>query len=322
MAKQFNFQLLGLDEALAETRARIALIGLSNGGKTKSALRLARGIGKKTVVIDTEKRTSAKYLKEFTRDGFPYQIVPLGDKDGRTGRRDYSPEAYINAIDFVEKNGYGTCIIDSLSHAWIGEGGELDMVNDAEDKKKVKNSYFAWRDVTPWHNKLIDAMLQSDMHIIVTMRAKTEYQIENIGGKQVPKKIGMAPIMRDGLEYEFDIVFELDMDHNAVVTKTRCSEIDGLIFRPLDEKVGVLISEWVSGTPDPRRQPLPEEEVSKVKDLARQIGPEAEQAVLDTLQRRVISGSNEYLTIDTLKTNLIPRLEAKVAELKKVQTGE
>lgn len=316
MAKTFNFQLVGLEDQY-ESKARVYLDGVSNGGKTFGSLLIAKGLGGRTVVVDTEKRSSGKYLRYFHDLGFDYEILPLGEKHPKTGRRDYSPEAYIAAIDYAEKQGYDVCILDSLSHAWFGEGGELDMVNDKAAGSRSGNTYYAWRDVTPWHNKLIDSMLQSDMHIIATLRVKSEYETDIVNGKQVPKKIGKAPIMREGLEYEFDIGFRVDIDHNAVVTKTRCQELDGQVFRPIGEGVGQIINDWVSGKPDPKKQHLPEDDVAKVKDLAKLLGKDAEKAIDDALKTRIIPGTQDVLSAESLVSDLIPRLEAKYAEILK-----
>jgi hypothetical protein len=139
---------------------------------------------------------------------------------------DFAPQKYIDAITEAEKAGYDVLVIDSLSHAWMGSGGALEMVDNAARRSKSGNSYAAWREVTPHHNRLVESMLSARLHIIVTMRTKTEYVIETDSrGKQVPRKIGLAPVQRDGLDYEFDVVLEIDRDHVASVDKTRCSEI-------------------------------------------------------------------------------------------------
>jgi hypothetical protein len=148
--------------------------------------------------------------------------------------------------------GYDVLIIDSLTGAWAGEGGALEMVDNAAKRSKSGNSYTAWRDITPLHNKMINAILGSKIHIIATMRSKTEYVMEeNANGKKIPKKVGMAPIQREGMDYEFDVVCEIDTDHNCIVGKTRCAAIDGLVVtKPsYDSKIVLALTEWLgSGT--------------------------------------------------------------------------
>lgn len=141
-------------------------------------------------------------------------------------------------------------VIDSLSHAWTGEGGLLDVQGNVA--KRSGNSYTAWREVTPLHNRLVDRILQCAMHVAVTLRTKTEYVIEDNGsGKKSPRKIGMAPVFRDGVEYEFTIFFELDQSHAAAATKDRTGLFDGQYFL-IAPDTGVRIHEWLA---DAKAQP-------------------------------------------------------------------
>lgn len=191
-------------------KARIALDGPSGSGKTYTALIAATVLanGETIAVIDTERGSASLYA-----DKFEFDVLELST---------YNPQTYVEAIKAAEKARYSVIVIDSLSHAWEGVDGALEMVDKAAKRSHSNNTYFAWRDVTPIHRQMVDSMLQSSAHIIATMRSKTEYVIEDVGGKQVPKKIGMAPIQRPGMEYEFTIVGELDQNHNIVITKSRC----------------------------------------------------------------------------------------------------
>lgn len=191
-------------------KARIALDGPSGSGKTYTALIAATVLanGETIAVIDTERGSASLYA-----DKFEFDVLELST---------YNPQTYVEAIKAAEKARYSVIVIDSLSHAWEGVDGALEMVDKAAKRSHSNNTYFAWRDVTPIHRQMVDSMLQSPAHIIATMRSKTEYVIEDVGGKQVPKKIGMAPIQRPGMEYEFTIVGELDQNHNIVITKSRC----------------------------------------------------------------------------------------------------
>ena len=107
------------------------------------------------------------------------------------------------------------------------------------------NSYTAWRHVTPWYNKLVDTMLNSNCHIIATMRSKTEYaQIQNERGKTEIKKLGLAPVQRDGMDYEFTTVFDISMTHDVTVSKDRTSinkTIEYLKLMNLDDQLEVLL---------------------------------------------------------------------------------
>lgn len=216
-----------------QARARIALVGPSGSGKTWTALTIAAGLGKRVAVIDTERGSASKYADSFAFDTLALET--------------FSPDTYTEAIHVAEAAGYDVIVIDSLSHAWTGREGALEQVDKAAARSQSKNTYFAWRDVTPKHNALIDAMIGSRCHIVATMRSKTEYVIETDSkGKQVPRKIGLAAVQREGMEYEFDIVADMDMDHNFIVSKSRCTRLaDAVINRP-DAKLPAAIAAWLS----------------------------------------------------------------------------
>ena len=148
-------------------------------------------------------------------------------------------------LDRLEKAGYEIIIIDSLSHAWAGTGGLLDLQGKITDASYSKNSYTAWRQVTPLHNKLIEMMLNSSCHIIATMRSKTDYiQTENENGKKQIIKVGLTPVQREGMDYEFTTVFDLNQNHTVNVSKDRTGIFDGEIFT-LSELTGQKLKEWL-----------------------------------------------------------------------------
>ncbi len=170
----------------------------------------------------------------------------------------YTPARYVEAIHALAEAGCDTIIVDSLTHAWTGEGGSLDRQGKFADKSG--NSWQAWRQVTPEHNALVEALLQSPCHVIATMRAKTEYvqEKDERTGRQVVRKIGLAPVMRDGIEYEFTIFMELDSQHLAHVGKDRTRLFDGMILRP-DVDTGRELLAWLdSGAQEPVRTGLSE----------------------------------------------------------------
>ena len=169
-------------------------------------------IWEKLCVIDTENESGSLYV------GTVVNGVRVGEYLTINLEAPFSAARYLEAIDVAEQNGVEFLIIDSLSHAWSGEGGLLDVQSNIA--KRSGNSYTAWREVTPQHNKLVDRVLQCPMHVAITLRTKTEYVIEDNGnGKKSPKKVGMAPVFRDGIEYEVTVFFELGQDHVASVTK-------------------------------------------------------------------------------------------------------
>ena len=146
-------------------------------------------------------------------------------------------------------------IIDSLSHAWSGQGGVLEMHDQAAAASRSGNSFAAWREVTPAHNQLVDTILGAGLHIITTMRTKTAYDVVDDGkGRKKPVKIGMAPVQRDGLEYEFTLVMDLSVEgHVATATKDRTRLFDGAHFVPQAD-TGEALREWLESGKDPAEE--------------------------------------------------------------------
>ena len=235
----------------SKIKARIAIDGPSGSGKTYTALIAATTLaqGGKIAVIDTERGSASLYS-----DKFEFDVLEL-DK--------FSPKTYIDAIEAAERAGYSVIVIDSLSHAWEGEGGALDMVDNAAARSNSKNSYTAWRDVTPIHRRMVDAILQSSCHIIATMRSKTEYVLEtNSRGQQVPRKVGMAPIQRAGMEYEFTVVGDMDLDHRIVISKSRYEPLqDSVETKPTAEFFQPFV-DWLSEGESPRSKVAPQPQPS------------------------------------------------------------
>ena len=202
-----------------QAKARIAIDGPSGSGKTYTSLIAATALAKggKIAVIDTERGSASLYSEKFDFD-----VLELNPP--------FSPEVYHDAIKAAENAGYAVIVIDSLSHAWEGEGGALDMADDATKRQKTQNSYTAWREVTPIHRAMVDAILQSKCHVVVTMRSKMEYvQEKNSDGRTVINKVGMAPIQRSGMEYEFTIVGDMDLDNTIVISKSRYEPFSGRV---------------------------------------------------------------------------------------------
>lgn len=236
-----------------KAKLRLGIVGPSGSGKTFSALLIAKGLGGKIAVVDTENGSADLYAGS---PGIP-------DYDVLTMDHPYEVEKYMAAIDDAETQGYNVIILDSISHAWSGEGGLLDQQGKIADSGKG-NSYTAWRTVTPKHNRFVERMLNCNIHLIATMRAKTEYAMTpGQNGKVEVKKIGLAPVQRDGMDYEFTVVFDIDINHNVQSSKDRTSMFDGKIFTPTT-KTGEDLMRWLeSGTePEPVKKddPKPPEE--------------------------------------------------------------
>ena len=224
-----------------QVKLRLALCGPSGSGKTYSALLIAQGLAPdgRIALLDTERGSGELYSH-------------LADYDAATLAPPFTPERYIKLIREAEQAGYAVLIIDSLSHAWTGEGGVLDMHDKATLASRSGNSFMSWREVTPHHNALVDAIIGANLHVIATMRTKTAYDLVDDGknGKK-PIKVGLAPVQREGMEYEFTVVMDLSVDnHIATATKDRTSLYDSRHFAPSPD-TGVALREWLDSGVDP-----------------------------------------------------------------------
>ncbi|KII36882.1 ATP-binding protein [Pseudomonas fluorescens] len=189
-----------------QAKLRLALAGPSGSGKTYSALLLAQGIGGRIAVIDTEHGSASLY-------------ADIADFDTVELHAPYSPERYVEAIIAAEQAGYNVLIIDSYSHEWTGSGGCLEANEKLAHQKFKGNTWAAWNETTPRHRRLTDKILTSSLHIICTMRSKTE-TVQGEGKKIL--KLGMKSEQRDGTDYEFTVVLDLTHDgHTAMASKDR-----------------------------------------------------------------------------------------------------
>ena len=233
-----------------QSKMRLALFGPSGSGKTLSGLILASSIGKaeaerrgekgfgRICVIDTENGRASLYAG--------HAALPKGfEFDRAVIKAPFEPKNYIKLIQEAARQGYDAVIVDSLSHAWAGKGGMLDM------KDRAGEGFQGWRKVSQQHGRLVDAILQTDIHIIATCRSKVEYTMVDDPakkGRKTVKKLGMAPVFRDGLEYEFMVVWEIDMDHMATPSKDNTSLFDtpeGKIIEVIGSFHGDRITQWL-----------------------------------------------------------------------------
>lgn len=249
----------------------MALIGPSGSGKTYTALKLATALVPqgRIAVLDTEHGSASKYAGLFQFD-----VVELDD---------FAPENYIAVILAAQRAAYDALVIDSLSHEWVGKGGALELVDRIAAKFKG-NSFAAWGEVTPRHNALVEAILASNLHVITTMRAKMEYVIETRDGKAMPRKVGMAPVQRDGIEYEHDVIGEMDSENTLVITKTRCPVLTGTVWTKPGDDLAVILRDWLSdGTPPSAEQQARQEAINNA--LAEQIESSHWTQDSETVQR-------------------------------------
>lgn len=239
-------------KAATKTKAKLklALAGATGSGKTFSSLILARklaGPNGKVALIDSERGSASLYA-----DRFKFDVCDL---------LDHSIATYEKAIRAAAAAGYDVLVVDSMSHEWMGKGGALETVDRMGGNKFTDG----WRTVSPQHTAFLDAVLSYPGHVVATLRKKMEYVIvDNAKGKKEPQKVGLAPVQRDGVEYEFSVVLDMEIGGTLTVAKTRCAaleEMKGSLRREDIEKVGDVLLAWLNdgaeAPPAPAPKPTP-----------------------------------------------------------------
>jgi len=223
-----------------KAKLRMALHGPSGAGKTVSALSIGKHLvpeGKRIALLDTEKGSASKYS-----DMFDFDVCEVVGN--------YAPKRLIDTLDAAVKGGYGLLIVDSMTHFWNGPGGFLEMIDEEVNKMKARNqrpdTFAAWKTIDPIYRRMVDTVLASPIHVIMTLRAKQAYEkVEGDNGRTKIQKLGMAPQMRDDFQYEWDCEGMLDIEHNLVIGKTRCPALDGRVFKKPGKDVADILAAWL-----------------------------------------------------------------------------
>lgn len=309
----------------SQRKVHAAIDGPSGAGKTFTALDLAfalvdAGMATRVAAIDTEHNSASLYAGEAPH-GRKWEFDTLN-------LTSFKPDNFSDSINLAVKEGYDVIVIDSLSHAWVGEGGALDIVDN-----KGGNKFTAWKDVTPMHRRMIDTIIRCPAHIIATMRSKTEYVLEDDvdrNGKaiKVPRKIGVAPVQRDGMEYEFDLYASMDWSHQIKVSKSRCPRMqDATTVKP-GPGFWAPLFDWLKSADATAPQPQPQVETSPTPTVATGNGkPPADDlysqltaklgAVADLDGLKVFAGeANSAVTGGKLTPDQVDRLKSEVATRK------
>lgn len=217
-------------------KARIALAGPSGSGKTYTGLSLACRLADRVAVIDTERGSASKYAG---LNGWKFDTLTPDS---------FSPQSLTEALAVAAGEGYGCVLVDSLSHYWMGVDGMLEQVDRKTSASRSTASFSSgWKDMAPVERRMLDALVSYPGHVIATLRVKTEYVIEqNDRGKSVPRKVGLKPIQREGLEYEFDVIGDLDLDNLLTVSKTRIPMLHGATIPKPGPELAETIRDWLA----------------------------------------------------------------------------
>jgi hypothetical protein len=216
---------------------RVALDGPTGSGKTWTALQIARALAGPDgtiLLLDTERGSSQLYS-----DLYDFEVIewdpPFDPRELRQVMAEFQDQ-------------YDVIIVDSGSHFWMGEGGTLDIVDAASSRQFGGNRFAGWQEGTPAQNDLVEAFVTTNAHVIVTMRSKMEYALDE---QNRPQKIGMAPVQRDGLEYEFTVVASMDLSHRMTISKSRCDLIADKVYNQgHSEEMALTLKDWL-GSAEP-----------------------------------------------------------------------
>lgn len=228
-------------------KAVIGFIGCSGSGKTAGALLTAYGmmreaypdipeeeVWKKIGVIDTEHNRAKLHV------GLVYEGTKIGSFLHIDFLPPYTTERYNAAVGVMKSTGAEVIIIDSLSHNWQGEGGIVETHGGMSG-----NSFQNWGKLAPEITKLIKTLTQNDVHILTTLRTKTEYVVEqDANGRMAPRKVGTKPVQKDELEYEFMLNFVIDIDHVATTSKDNTQLFEGNPQK-ITADVGRKLYQWL-----------------------------------------------------------------------------
>lgn len=270
--------------ARPKAKLRVGMSGPSGSGKTYSALLIAKGIVdgtmSKVAIIDTENGSADLYS-----DMGDYNVITLSAP--------YTPEKYIEAIDACEKADMEIVIIDSVSHEWDGKGGLLEANELIAQTKFKGNTWAAWSVTTPRHQKFIEAITTSKMHIITTARSKTDtIQTED---KKI-KKVGLKEIQREGFEYELTLNFNLDRDkHYAIASKDRTglfSEVDPFI---ITEETGKILKDWSMGGSDEKPVIINQAQIDEEKEKQEKQTQAGKKGQIVSLLKSIMATAGETL---------------------------
>jgi hypothetical protein len=238
-------------------KLRLALVGASKSGKTLTMLKFARALVGQTGkigVITTEGDNCQIYAGAAGVGEFDMIVL-----------EEFNPSTYIDAMNAFIKAGYDVIGIDSLSHAWMGKGGCLEIVDSSSGSNKFSSG---WSKATPLHNELIGAINHCPVHLIATMRQKVDYVIETVNGKQTPKKVGMAAVQRDGMEYEFDITGTMEQAE-LTVDGIRGTELESLVGKTFKKPGEDFIGKIVAFLDDSKSPALPTKPAPNVTPIAK-----------------------------------------------------
>lgn len=281
-----------------KAKLKCAIMGPSGSGKTTSAIRMARGLtSERIAVIDTENQSASLLAgRTFTDDRTGAEYAMDFDVDNIAAP--YTSDKFLASLKSA--SGYGVVVIDSFSHVWeavLDYKSKLDQMGG--------NSYVNWGDAGKKFTAVIDYIRNMDQHVIVCMRSKMAYVMqENEKGKQAPVKVGLSPIIRDGTEYEFSTLFDVDMQHTTKDEKGRLAHLFGSDRFMITEATGAKLKDFLDSGAEP-----PDVWNQAKKDEAKALAQKASSQGVDTAIIAAISS-----TPNITPSQAIAKLKALIKE--------
>jgi len=222
---------------------KIGMVGTSGSGKTYSSLLLAKGLlGSldEVLVIDSEETGDIEHdnIYEGKKRGSDF-YAGLGEFSVLPISSPFTPEKYIKAIQLGVNEGFQCIIIDSGTHCWEGPGGVLDIHN------KFGGRFQDWAKANPHHHSFLEAIMKCPVHLIITLRQKSEYAVIQEGPKLQVKKLGLKVQQREGFEYDLHITFQIEHEtHLATIGKDRTGLFENRPPFLISEEIGQELKDW------------------------------------------------------------------------------
>jgi energy-coupling factor transporter ATP-binding protein EcfA2 len=214
---------------------RLMLVGPSGSGKTRSGLTIATSLAETEpggiLVIDTESESATTYADDFEFEHLPW-------------RAPFDPRDLAATLVAIDRQEFAVVMIDSMTHFWRKEGGTLQIAD---------GKFGGWKVARPAQEQMVEAMLACKAHVIGCVRAKTTYvQEQEANGKYSVRKLGMEAQQDDTLEYEMNLVGDIDLDHKITVTKSRTTVLPtGRVFQSGGaELLAETYRDWLAGGAD------------------------------------------------------------------------
>ncbi|MEU4231171.1 AAA family ATPase [Nonomuraea sp. NPDC026600] len=214
-------------------KSRVVIQGPSGSGLTWTSLRMAQGMGGTVGVVDTNRGSAALYAEHF-------DFVHLPMNSGK-------PNLLIEALAVAAEQRIHTLVVDSGTAFWSGRGGLMSQVDHLTLNKYNGNNNKAWGETRELEQNLFDALLSFPGHLIVTLRTRADYQLQDLGeGRMGVVKYGTKPEQRDNFDADFHFTLSLDMAHAGTVTKSRVLDIPvGAAIEEPGEDLGKLVASWL-----------------------------------------------------------------------------